>query len=77
MKRSLGTLSALLVVLVAAGCGDDAAEDPRADDPASPSTSSSESSSASPSESGTSTSVPVDFTEVALLSETNASGEVS
>ena len=76
MKRSLGTLSALLVLLLAAGCGDDAAEDTRADDPASPSTSS-ESPSASPSESGTSTSVPVDFTEVALLSETNAGGGVS
>ena len=31
MKRSLGTLSALLVLLLAAGCGDDA--DTRADDP--------------------------------------------
>ena len=81
MKRSLGTLSALLVLLLAAGCGDDDAGDTRADDPASsspsPSTSSSASESPSPSESGTSTSVPVDFTEVALLSETNAGGEVS
>ena len=73
MKRSLGTLSALLVLLLAAGCGDDAGDDARAEDPAS----SSSSSSASPSPSGTSTNVPVDFTEVALLSETNAGGEVS
>ena len=81
MKRSLGTLSALLVLLLSAGCGDDDPGDTRADDRAStspsPSTSSSASASPSPSESGTSTSVPVDFTEVALLSETNAGGEVS
>jgi hypothetical protein len=79
MKRSLGTLSALLVLLLAAACGDDTGEDTRADVPASSSPSSTPSSTPSPggSESDAPAGTPVDFTEVALLSETNAGGEVS
>jgi hypothetical protein len=78
MKRSLGTLSALFVLQLAAGCGDDAT-DTRADDPSSSSSPSSPSSTPSPggSESDAPAGTPVDFTEVALLSETNAGGEVS
>ena len=75
MKRSLGTLSALLVLVLAAGCGDDTSEDTRADDPASSSSSSTPSPGGSESDAPAGT--PVDFTEVALLSETNAGGEVS
>jgi len=70
MKRSLGTLSALLVLLLVAACGDDSREDARATDSAS----------SSPTESGTpgdASAATVDFVQVALLSETNAGGEVS
>ena len=82
MKRILGNLPlllALLVLLPAAGCGDDTSGDSRAEDPSSSSSppSPSGSSSESPSPGGDATPVPVDFTEVALISETNAGGEVS
>jgi hypothetical protein len=69
MKRSLGTLSALLVLLLAAACGDDSGEDARATD-----SSSSPTGSATP---GDASGATVDFVQVALLSETNAGGEVS
>lgn len=76
MNRFLGTVLALLLLIAAAGCGDDGGEDTRADDP-------SASGAESPADEPTATDTgpagegDVDFTEVGLLSETNAGGEVS
>jgi len=71
MNRILGTLLALLL-LFAAGCGDDTGKDSSADDP-------SASGSPSPSDSATDPAGEgaVDFTQVELMSETSAGGEVS
>ena len=76
MNRFLGTLLALLVLLFAAGCGDETGEDTRADDP---SASGQESPGDSPTETdpGPAGEGAVDFTEILLASETNAGGEVS
>ncbi len=76
MNRLLGTLLALLLLTGAAGCGDDAGEDAGADDP---STSGQESPADPPTatDSGPAGEGAVDFTEVVLMSETSAGGEVS
>jgi hypothetical protein len=68
MRLILGALLALTLLLT--GCGDDGGPGDQADDPAP--TGSSSSPEGSPSEAG-----PVDFTEVAMVSESAVGGQVS
>jgi hypothetical protein len=75
MTRLLGTLLALFLLLPVAGCGEDT--DARSEDPADRSSSESSSPSSGSSSPSSGESSGVDFTEVALLSETNAGGAVS